>query len=87
METVEQLARVTLVAEMLGGPSLLSRAEVEALFAARARYDSSAPESAELDLPITSETVSSRPDSRAPLSRADLEILLEEFLRRDRTHR
>ena len=84
METVEQLARVTLVAEMLGGASLLSRAEVEALFAARARHGSSMPVSYELDLPITSETISSRPDSRAPLTRADLEILLEEFLRRDR---
>jgi L-fuculose-phosphate aldolase len=86
METVEQLARVTLVAEMLGGASLLSRAEVETLFAIRARSGVSLPEGAELELPITSETAPSGSDSRAPLTRADLEILLEEFLRRDRTH-
>jgi len=35
METVEQFARVMLTAELLGGPHLLSRAEVQRLFAAR----------------------------------------------------
>lgn len=83
METVEQLARVTLVTEILGGASLLSRAEVDTLIAARARYGAALPEGAEPELPLTSENAPSL-DSRAPLTRADLEILLEEFLRRDR---
>jgi L-fuculose-phosphate aldolase len=83
METVEQLARVTLVTEILGGASLLSRAEVETLIAARTRYGVALPEGAEPELPVTSDTAPSF-DSRAPLTRADLEILLEEFLRRDR---
>ncbi len=39
METVEHLARVTFVAEMLGGAKPLPRAEVEKLFAARPRYN------------------------------------------------
>jgi len=38
MEVVEQFARVLLTAESLGGPHLLSRAEVRKLIAARPRY-------------------------------------------------
>ncbi len=39
METVEHFARITFVAEMLGGAQALPREEVEKLFAARARYN------------------------------------------------
>lgn len=39
MEMVEHFARITFVAEMLGGAKLLGREEVEKLFAARARYN------------------------------------------------
>jgi L-fuculose-phosphate aldolase len=39
MEMVEHFARITFVAEMLGGAKLLPREEVEKLFAARARYN------------------------------------------------
>ncbi len=38
METVEHLAHITFVAEMLGGAKPLPRREVEKLFAARSRY-------------------------------------------------
>lgn len=38
METVEHFARITLVAELLGGPRVLPRDEVAKLFASRARY-------------------------------------------------
>src|ERR1700722_14912785 len=38
METVEHFARVTLVAELLGGPRVLSKHEVGQLFEARGRY-------------------------------------------------
>jgi L-fuculose-phosphate aldolase len=38
METVEHYARITLVAELLGGPQVLARHEVEKLFEARGRY-------------------------------------------------
>ena len=38
MEIVEHFARITFVAEMLGGARALPRAEVEKLFASRARY-------------------------------------------------
>jgi len=40
LEIVEQFARVLLIAESLGGPRLLSRAEVHKLIKARARYGS-----------------------------------------------
>jgi L-fuculose-phosphate aldolase len=39
MEMVEHFARITFVAEMMGGASALPRKEVEKLFAARARYN------------------------------------------------
>jgi L-fuculose-phosphate aldolase len=39
MEIVEHFARITFVAEMLGGARALPRVEVEKLFASRARYN------------------------------------------------
>ena len=38
METVEQAARILLVARLLGGPNVLGPSEVSALLASRARY-------------------------------------------------
>ena len=38
METVEHFARITLVAELLGGPKVLPRVEIQKLFDSRARY-------------------------------------------------
>jgi L-fuculose-phosphate aldolase len=84
METVEHLARVTLVAEMLGGASLLSRTDVEVLVASRSRYGALLPENAQQEMPVTSETAPPPSDSRGPLTRADLEAFLEEFVRRER---
>jgi L-fuculose-phosphate aldolase len=45
METVEQFARILLTAEFLGGPRLLSRANLEKLTAARSPSRGSSPES------------------------------------------
>ena len=45
METVEQFARILVTAESLGGPRLLSRAEVQKLIAARSASRVSSPES------------------------------------------
>jgi L-fuculose-phosphate aldolase len=53
LETVEQFARILLVAESMGGPHLLSAAQVQKLIAARSRYGVSCPDNAEL--PLTSE--------------------------------
>ena len=38
MEVVEHYARITLVAELLGGPKVLPREEVSKLFESRGRY-------------------------------------------------
>lgn len=86
METVEQFARINLVTELLGGGTLLSRSEVEKLIAARSRYGVALPEGAAPELPVTSETAPPS-SSRLPLTRAEVEALLEEILRRDRTRR
>lgn len=51
METVEHFARVMLTAELLGGPHLLSRAEVQKLINARPHYRVSCPGDA-LKLPL-----------------------------------
>jgi L-fuculose-phosphate aldolase len=51
LETVEQFARILLTAESLGGPHLLSTAQVQKLIAARARYGASFPGHAELPRP------------------------------------
>jgi len=53
LETVEQFARILLTAESLGGPQLLSTAQVQKLIAARSRYGVCCPDNAEL--PLTSE--------------------------------
>jgi L-fuculose-phosphate aldolase len=63
METVEHFARVMLIAELLGGPRLLPRAEVEKLIDARPRYGVSSP-GGPLKLALTSE---SQPDSAVSL--------------------
>jgi L-fuculose-phosphate aldolase len=59
METVEQFARVMLTAELLGGPHLLPRAEVQKLAASRARCGISRPTES-FQLPLTAEATRER---------------------------
>jgi len=54
METVEQFARVMLTAELLGGPHLLQRADVQKLVGAGARHQTSRPRESFV-LPLTAE--------------------------------
>jgi L-fuculose-phosphate aldolase len=56
LETVEQFARILLVAESLGGPHILPDAEVQKLIAARARYGVSLQQHT-VKLPLTSESL------------------------------
>ena len=51
METVEHFARITLVAELLGGPRVLPRVEVEKLLDSRARYGMKSREGVEPGCP------------------------------------
>ncbi len=55
METVEHFARITLVAEMLGGARPLPREEVEKLFASRARYNVNSNARMEPGMPLVAE--------------------------------
>jgi L-fuculose-phosphate aldolase len=55
METVEHFARITFVAEMLGGAHPLPRKEVQRLFAARERYNISSPTEMEPGMPLVAE--------------------------------
>ena len=55
MEMVEHFARITFVAEMLGGARPLPREEVEKLFAARARYNVNSKACMEPGMPLVAE--------------------------------
>jgi L-fuculose-phosphate aldolase len=55
MEMVEHFARITFVAEMLGGARPLPRVEVEKLFDARARYNVTSRARMEPGMPIVAE--------------------------------
>lgn len=57
MEMVEHFARITFVAEMLGGARPLPRCEVEKLFAARARYNVSSNAAMAPGMPVVAEDV------------------------------
>ncbi|HEX4169990.1 MAG TPA: class II aldolase/adducin family protein [Bryobacteraceae bacterium] len=55
MEMVEHFARITFVAELMGGAQALPREEVEKLFAARARYNVSSRAQMEPGMPLVAE--------------------------------
>ena len=57
MEMVEHFARITFVAEMMGGAKPLPREEVERLFAARSRYNISSKANMEPGMPLVAEDV------------------------------
>ncbi len=80
METLEHVARITLVAEMLGGPKLLPRVEVEKLFDSRSRYGITSRSSVEPGCPIVAEDM---PQSdRFWVTRDELIALVDEAVRR-----
>src|SRR3954452_23668576 len=77
METMEHFARIQLVAELLGGPKVLPRAEVDKLLDSRTRYGVKAMSAGEPGCPVAAEDVgtafcglaggqASRTPSRAP---------------------
>jgi len=80
METVEHLAKITLVAEMLGGPKVLPRVEVEKLFASRGRYSANAPNRFEPGNPITAEEMPEASE-KLEITRQQLIALVDEALR------
>lgn len=77
METLEHVARIALVAELLGGARLLPRTEVDKLFDARGRYGISSHTTMEPGCPITSEDTSS---GRISVTREELIALIEDAM-------
>ena len=86
METTEHFAQVSLVTERLGKTVLLSGTDVEKLVAVRARYGAAA----QRDLPAApaQAAISDNTETgRVTLTRNELDILIDEAVRRDRSHR
>ncbi len=87
MEMLEHFARITLVAEMLGGPKVLPKREVEKLFEARDRYGVKSQTRMEPGAPIVAEDRNGIPernghrDERIEVSRTELLSLIDEALR------
>jgi L-fuculose-phosphate aldolase len=80
METLEHLARITLVAELLGGPKVLPRAEIEKLFQARGRYGVRVPNRFEPGQPLAAEDMPD-PGEKFEFTRQQLLDLIDEALR------
>jgi L-fuculose-phosphate aldolase len=79
METMEHSARIQLVAELLGGPKVLPRVEVDKLIDARARYGVKARHAAEPDCPAAVEEAGG--GERFTVTRAELLALVDEAVR------
>lgn len=86
METIEHFAKITLAAEMAGEPVLLSSREVAKLMAARSRYFVSPPPGAGAELPQTCDRDEGAAN-HVTLTRGELEALIDEAVRKDRTRR
>ncbi len=80
METVEHFARITLVAELLGGPKVLPRVEVQKLFDSRARYRVKSRNHFEPGSPMTAEDM---PDAseKIEITREQLLSIIDEALK------
>jgi L-fuculose-phosphate aldolase len=80
METVEHSARIQFVAEMLGGPRVLPRIEVEKLLDSRPRYGVKAPSSGDPQCPVVAEDFGAGNQERIWVTRAELIALVNEAL-------
>ncbi len=80
METVEHFAKITLVAELLGGAKVLPRVEVEKLFDSRTRYGVKAASRIEPGAPIVAEDLPRRCE-KFEITRNELIAIIDEALR------
>ena len=85
LETVEHFARVSLVTELLGKQVLLSGEDVEKLLAARARYGTTTAAQVSAECPVTAPAAGG--GERIAVTRQELEALIEEAVRIDRSRR
>jgi L-fuculose-phosphate aldolase len=86
METIEHFAKITLAAELTGNPTLLSSREVAKLMAARSRYFVVPPPGGGAELPVTCDSVDASGD-HVRLTRSELDALIDEAVRKDRSRR
>jgi len=80
METVEHFARIALVAELLGGPKVLPKDEVDKLFDSRTRYGVKSRAGVEPGCPLVAEDMNDR-EERFQVTREELIALVDEALR------
>lgn len=80
METVEHFARISLVAELLGGAKVLPKMEVDKLFDARTRYGVKAKAGAVPGCPMVAEDIEPGRE-RICMTRDELVSLIEEALK------
>jgi L-fuculose-phosphate aldolase len=84
METMEHFARIQLVAELLGGPRVLPRQEVDKLLDSRTRYGVKARSSGEPGCPVAAEEAGGGDaggNDRFYVTRAELIGLVDEALK------
>ncbi|HTC62686.1 MAG TPA: class II aldolase/adducin family protein [Candidatus Saccharimonadales bacterium] len=89
METLEHFAQVSLMTELLGKQVLLSGRDVEKLLVARARYGTTTAAPMLPGCPITSDDAANEEQrtKRISITRRELEGLIEEAVRKDRSLR
>ena len=80
MDTVEHSARINLVAELLGGPKVLPRNEIQKLFEARDRYGVTSRNRYEPGWPLASQDLPDEKD-KLVMSREELLRLIDEALK------
>lgn len=86
METVEHFAKIMLAASLAGEPQLLSTREVAKLMAARSRYNVTPPPGGGAELPETCDAGENATDE-ITLTRSELDALVDEAVRKDRSRR
>jgi len=79
METMEHFARIQLVAELLGGPKVLPREEVDKLLDARTRYGVKARNAGDTGCPLAGEEVGG--EEKITVTRSELIALVDEAIK------
>ncbi len=81
LETTEHFARIALVAELLGGASVLPRREVEKLFESRGRYGVNSVTRMQPGAPVVAEDRNGHHSGKVEVSREELTSLIDNALR------
>jgi L-fuculose-phosphate aldolase len=80
MEVVEHFARINLVAELLGGPKVLPRVEIQKLFDSRPRYQVQSSNHFEPGCPMAAEDMP-EPGEKIEIAREQLLAIIDEALK------